>query len=714
MADPAPKKKPALMNKVPTWQAVILCLAAAIVSLGMGVAIWRNILTAGPFEQTWSGRPVSRPSGQQPQAAQPGAAPAVVKFSSEDDFKSWLSDANEAAASYGYGFGAPMMRTLMMNESTAVPQMDLGLAAPTAAPAPSTGASAPERYSETNVQVAGIDEPDIVKTDGKEIYFSPEQRYYYPMRELMMPVAPSTDGVSSKIMPPRPPEYSANGVKTIKAFPPADMKLDGQLDKNGDLLLSGQMLAVFAADGITGYDVSDPAKPEKKWSYDYENNHGLTAARLMNGRIYAVLRAGIDSGRPCPIMPLKSASAEVSIACPLIYHPVMPVPSDVTYSVVVIDPADGSVKNTVSFVGTWDSLVYMSEKALYVSNEYPGDVFAFTVSFLQANSDLVPADTLARLVKVAGYDISQAAKQTEMQYVIQKWLAGLSGDDQLRLENEFTNRMSDFYKKHMRELQRTGIVKVSTSDLTVAANGSVPGSLLNQFSLDEYQGYLRLATTVGGRGAVWNWQFGVGPGESVNDVYVLNGGLEQTGSVLDLGKGERIYSVRFINDRGFVVTFKETDPFYVLDLADPNSPKLRGELKIPGYSSYLHQLAPNLILGVGKEDNKVKLSLFDVSDPANPSEKAKYTLDEYWTDVMNTHHAFLLDDSHKVFFMPGGKGGYVFSYAGGGLSLARAVSDIQAKRAIYINDYLYIIGEDKIVVLNETDWQQVNRLSLTE
>ena len=91
------------------------------------------------------------------------------------------------------------------------------------------------------------------------------------------------------------------------------------------------------------------------------------------------------------------------------------------------------------------------------------------------------------------------------------------------------------------------------------------------------------------------------------------------GSVVDLGQGERIYSVRFIEDKGYVVTFKQVDPFYVLDLSDPMNPEKKGELKIPGYSSYLHPITKDKILGIGEENNKVKISLFDVSDPADPS-----------------------------------------------------------------------------------------------
>ncbi|MEA3560689.1 MAG: beta-propeller domain-containing protein, partial [Candidatus Omnitrophota bacterium] len=91
-------------------------------------------------------------------------------------------------------------------------------------------------------------------------------------------------------------------------------------------------------------------------------------------------------------------------------------------------------------------------------------------------------------------------------------------------------------------------------------------------------------------------------------------------------------------------------------------PELKGELKIPGYSSYLHPINKDRILGMGKEGSKVKVSLFDVELASNPKEADKYILDEYWSDVLNTHHAFLLDAKHKIFFLPGHKGGYIFSY----------------------------------------------------
>jgi len=315
-------------------------------------------------------------------------------------------------------------------------------------------------------------------------------------------------------------------------------------------------------------------------------------------------------------------------------------------------------------------------------------------------TDLIPASLIEKLKKLNNYELSNAAKITEFQVIMENFNSSLSADDRLKLENELSNKLSDYLKDHGRELEKSGIVKIDLSKMSIVATGQVPGRALNQFSLDEYQNNLRIAVTIG-------QSFGLGQTESFSDVYILDGTLKNIGSVKDLGRGESIYSARFVDDRGYVVTFKQTDPFYVLDLSNPANAELKGELKIPGYSSYLHPLAKNLILGIGREQSKVKISLFDVSDPTNPTEASKYNLDEYWTAVENTHHAFLLDEKHNVFFMPGSKGGYVFSYKNNKLKLEVAVSETSLQRAIYLNDYLYIIGDKNITVFNENNWQKV-------
>jgi uncharacterized secreted protein with C-terminal beta-propeller domain len=347
----------------------------------------------------------------------------------------------------------------------------------------------------------------------------------------------------------------------------------------------------------------------------------------------------------------------------------------------------------------------MSPGALYVTYGVSGDVVEFLYRFYtNEGSGLVSDQVAGDLGRLVGLELSSRAKMVELTVILERYYGSLSDDDRLRIENEMNNRLKSFLASRGRELEKTGIVKVGLGDLGIKAQGEVPGTPLSQFSLDEYQGHLRVATTVAGG------VMGVA-GESANDVYVLDGELRRRGEVVGLGLDERIYAVRFMGERGYLVTFKQIDPFFVLDLSDPEKPTVEGELKIPGFSSYLHQLREGEVLGVGQEGAQVKLSLFDVRDAASPTERATYLLDEYWTEVAGNHHAFLQDEAHGVFFLPGGQGGYVFSYVGEGLELVKAVSETGVQRAVFIDDYLYVIGNEGITVLNESDWQEVNRLA---
>jgi len=136
--------------------------------------------------------------------------------------------------------------------------------------------------------------------------------------------------------------------------------------------------------------------------------------------------------------------------------------------------------------------------------------------------------------------------------------------------------------------------------------------LLNQFSMDEYKDYLRVATTL----------------NDENDLYVLDEKLNVVGKITGFGKDERIYTVRFIGDKGYIVTFREIDPFFVIDLSDPKNPEIKGELKLLGFFSYLHPISEYVILGIGRGDKYVKISLFNVSDAENPKEISRYFLKE--------------------------------------------------------------------------------------
>jgi len=608
----------------------------------------------------------------------------IKKFSSDQEFIAYLEENNQ---SYGYG-GAGGMALKATSSTTPIARAPSDLEA---------SEQTVERISETNVQVLGIDEPDIVKTNGKEIYFSQSSGYRYLMGGPFRISYP-------EIMPP----YYQQTTKIIKALPITDLSVLEKIDKAGDLILSGNNLAIFSGDKIYGYDISDPKSPKSKWTADL--NGYIAASRLYNGKIYLVTANSAGGDVPCPIKPMAINGKSVEIKCSDIYYPGPGVSADSVFTIMILNPIDGKVENKVSFVGSsGSSVAYMSDKNIFITYSYPGNLVNFVYNFLKEDcKDIVSAGLTEKLGKLIGYDISDMAKTTELQVLLDRYFNSLDRDEQLKVQNEITNRMNDYHKEHKRDLEKTGIMKIGLDDFNISAVGQVPGYLLNQFSLDEYQGNLRVATTVGGN----FWGFGIvgGGGETANDVYILDSNLNAVGSIKDLGAEEKIYSARFVGNRGYLVTFKQIDPFFVLDLSNPKNPKASGQLKIPGYSSYLHPISENIILGVGKEDSQVKLSLFDVSSPENPIEVSKYTLNEYWSDVLNTHHAFLLDKNHQIFFLPGSSGGYVFGYEENKLSLEKAISGINAQRAIYINNYLYIIGSDKIVVLDETNWQKAGSL----
>lgn len=178
------------------------------------------------------------------------------------------------------------------------------------------------------------------------------------------------------------------------------------------------------------------------------------------------------------------------------------------------------------------------------------------------------------------------------------------------------------------------------------ASGEVRGFLLNQFSLDEHDGVLRVATTSQPTG----WGFSTASESQVVTLRRDGDRLETLGQVGGLGKGEQIYSVRFMGDLGYVVTFRQTDPLYVIDLSDPATPAAVGELKINGYSAYLHPVGEGRLLGLGQDATDegrrlgTQLSLFDVTDPANPQRLDTVSMDGGWSAVEGDHHAFTFVD----------------------------------------------------------------------
>jgi uncharacterized secreted protein with C-terminal beta-propeller domain len=186
----------------------------------------------------------------------------------------------------------------------------------------------------------------------------------------------------------------------------------------------------------------------------------------------------------------------------------------------------------------------------------------------------------------------------------------------------------------------------SATETEHRGSAGVPGYTLNQFSLSEHDGHLRVATT-----QEPEWWEAPAEGETAQSfVTVLStagGRLRQTGRVGGLGRNERIYAVRFLGDRGYVVTFRQTDPLYSLDLSDPSAPRVTGELKINGYSAYLHPVDERTLIGIGQDATDegrilgTQVSLFDVGDPANPTRLAQKRLGGGYSEAESDHLAVL-------------------------------------------------------------------------
>ena len=257
----------------------------------------------------------------------------------------------------------------------------------------------------------------------------------------------------------------------------------------------------------------------------------------------------------------------------------------------------------------------------------------------------------------------------------------------LYVASDLYNGWYSVYPDKMEDWQVTVIHKFdiasNPNEAGYVASGKVPGHVLNQFSMSEDQGHLRVATTKD------VWDNSGNASESFVTVLGTNGGeLAQLGQVGGLGKGEQIYSARFIGEKGYVVTYKQMDPLYTLDLSDPAAPKVMGELKIPGFSTYIHPFGDDHLLTIGRdtfdngqwvEQNGVQLSIFDVSDLASPKQSHKTVIGTSGThsDALYDHKAFNFFAAKGILAVPLQDWGYGGGVVGGttGGSGAEPASD---------------------------------------
>lgn len=378
------------------------------------------------------------------------------------------------------------------------------------------------------------------------------------------------------------------------------------------------------------------------------------------------------------------------------------------------------------------------------------DGYVYVISNFYADTAAPRADTAAYIPEVQGSamaasDIYMPQRQMGDQYTVitsfsledpsektdSKAVFGSSGMCYVSTENIYVTE--GWYGQDDAEVTQTSIRKVAYKDgiLQGEAQTKVDGTLNDSFSIDEYNGYLRLVTTVspissGGIGiARFFGEDTERQQEDSNSLYVLDENLEIVGEIHDLAKDESVYSARFMGEVGYFVTFKQVDPLFSVDLSDPSAPQIIGELKIPGFSEYLHPYGDGQLLGIGMDVDEesvttdgVKISMFDISDPADVKEEENYVLEDlYGTDVAYNYKAVFVDVEKNLFgFMAYGDTTkyFIFTYDENGFRevFSRELTLFGDVRGLYAGDRFYLVNGNTVESFAMDGFQKVDDIVL--
>ncbi len=567
-----------------------------------------------------------------PQAKDPAAGPApalrlVAYDSCEELLKSVRAAAKEAVQPWGFDQGGY-----------------LWAAADGAMPAAGGRQALSDRssltYSGTNTHEAGVDEPDIVKTDGRRIVTV--------LGETLRVIdAPSRQATGSLHLGPGSHQLFLQRDRALvltatwQNLPAARGLVDSSRMRPGASSTRARLVDLTGTPKITG---------------SYEIGAQLTDARLVNGvaRVVVTSHPLIDF----PWQDKLTDSARIAANRKLIDQAPLEKWLPAYISEGVTGRLDcGDVSRPDRFSGT--STV---------------TVLSFDLAAGRPLGDGAPVGVLADANTVYG--------SGPRLY--------LAHDEQWRGEKAIGR--TELY-----------MFDVTGPRPVFAASGSVPGWLLNQYSLSEHDDVLRVATTTGQPWAAEQ--------RSESTVYTLqrNGGqLQQLGKLGGLGKGERIYAVRFLGPTGYVVTFRQTDPLYAVDLRDPARPRLTGELKIPGFSSYLHPVDGDRLLGVGQDATGqgrvtgLQVSLFDVGS-ADPKRLDQQKIPHGWSEAEQDPHAFLYWPETRMLVVPyaaydGGHraGALVYRVGTDRLEKIGEVSPGELaypRRSLVVGDTLWVVGD---------------------
>jgi uncharacterized secreted protein with C-terminal beta-propeller domain len=521
---------------------------------------------------------------------------------------------HQMVSGYGYGYNgypyparpamAPEAAPAMESKAASAPvaAQSAGRAAPTSsAPPPPT--AGPSHYTKTNVQERGVDEGDIVKTDGK---------FIYTLRNNELVIA--------KTWPVDKPEIVAR--LTFKTMVPGQLYLQGER-----IVLQGYATQPrangypYGSTRLLIVDVKDRERPRLSKIYDVDG--GTFSSRIVGDDLYLVQNGSLQ-------------------APPKLYETAQKV-------MAKIPRADHTSLRPWEIQGR---LAATLRRAIY-SNLTKADIDSMLPAIHHAGGKTpLPCDELymptgnMQLGLTAMARISLTTGATDMVGALVSGGTVYASTDSLYVAAPHYNWNNQGYANYQTQVHQFSLADKGGKPRYVAS-GVVEGQLLNQFSMSEHNGDLRIATTE------FDWS---GRDQGGNHLFVMRprgNKLEVIGAVRGLAKGERIYAGRMFGDKGYLVTFRQTDPLYTLDLSNPTRPRVAGELKINGFSNYIHPMGGNLLLTIGQDaDNngRVKgmhLQVFDVSNPANPTRRFHETFTAKGTYSSSIaqydHHAFTYD-----------------------------------------------------------------------
>jgi len=551
---------------------------------------------------------------------------ALLPFDACEDVLSYLkTEALARVGPYGLDQGGRGIGFAGRDVAESATGAEAGAVAPGAAP------TIDEAHSTTNVQEAGVDEPDLVKTDGNHIYSVVDGTFRVIDVAANTEVGTldlTTDAASSEL--PRASELLLEDDRALVITRAPMVWLDAPRAMPG--------WGGWQSSRLVTVDLSDPSDPTQLSSLDIEGE--IVSARLVDGTVRLAVRS-----EPTLEFPWDETVAEDEAAL-----------TQRNRAVVEMSQLTDWLPSA-----SWTSTEADEEPTLLVPCErlsYPREFSGFsTVSVLSLpiDGDLQEPNGTA----VLGSGDTVYASQDRFYVATNGWTPIALPVDLPVPPPDVAQDLSIAIMPPGGpgvDTQRTGIHAFDITDSGPAryvGSGEVPGRLIGQYALSEWEGNLRIASTTGS-----SW----GPNEqSESRVTVLaeqDEGLVEIGMVDGLGKSEQIYAVRYVGVTAYVVTFRQTDPLYVLDLADPTEPTVRGELKITGYSAYLHPVSDGLVVGVGQEANTdgrqvgAQVSLFDVSDPTSPTKLAGHVVRDGYSEAEYEARAFLYWDATGALVIP--------------------------------------------------------------